>query len=161
MIVAARACSYKRLAQDVHPGSQVLIADGSCVLEVVECYPSFGTVKCRALNSATLGERKNVNLPGVIVDLPTVTEKDKDDILNWGIPNQIDFIAASFVRKGQDIVNIRVALGEAAPYIKVDGRKRTHRPLPNRQARAARLRNGGGRGAEAGAPAWACFQWPP
>jgi pyruvate kinase len=47
--------SYKRLAQDVHPGSQVLIADGSCVLEVLECYPSFGTVKCRALNSATLG----------------------------------------------------------------------------------------------------------
>lgn len=60
-----------------------------------------------------------MNLPGVIVDLPTVTDKDMDDIKNWGIPNQIDFIAASFVRKGQDIVNIRLALGEAAPHIKV------------------------------------------
>jgi pyruvate kinase len=46
-----------------------------------------------------LVERKNVNLPGVVVDLPTITEKDRDDILLWGVPNNIDFIAASFVRK--------------------------------------------------------------
>lgn len=52
-------------------------------------------------------ERKNVNLPGVIVDLPTLTKKDEEDLVNWGIPNDIDFIAASFVRKGQDLDNIR------------------------------------------------------
>ncbi len=44
-------------------------------------------------------ERKNVNLPGVVVDLPTLTDKDKDDLVQWAIPNDIDFIAASFVRK--------------------------------------------------------------
>ena len=54
-------------------------------------------------------ERKNVNLPGVIVDLPTLTKKDEEDLVNWGIPNDIDFIAASFVRKGQDLDNIRKA----------------------------------------------------
>lgn len=54
-------------------------------------------------------ERKNVNLPGVVVDLPTLTKKDEDDLVNWGIPNDIDFIAASFVRKGQDLDNIRKA----------------------------------------------------
>ena len=52
-------------------------------------------------------ERKNVNLPGVVVDLPTLTKKDEDDLVNWGLPNDIDFIAASFVRKGLDLDNIR------------------------------------------------------
>ncbi len=52
-------------------------------------------------------ERKNVNLPGVIVDLPTLTKKDEEDLVQWGLPNDIDFIAASFVRKGSDITNIR------------------------------------------------------
>ena len=55
-------------------------------------------------------ERKNVNLPGVVVDLPTLTKKDEDDLVNWGVPNDIDFIAASFVRKGQDLDNIRKVL---------------------------------------------------
>lgn len=52
-------------------------------------------------------ERKNVNLPGVIVDLPTLTKKDEEDLTKWGLINDIDFIAASFVRKGSDVVNIR------------------------------------------------------
>ncbi len=52
-------------------------------------------------------ERKNVNLPGVIVDLPTLTKKDEEDLVQWGLINDIDFIAASFVRKGSDITNIR------------------------------------------------------
>lgn len=48
-----------------------------------------------------------MNLPGVVVDLPTLTEKDINDIVNWAIPNDIDFIAASFVRKAADIENVR------------------------------------------------------
>ena len=52
-------------------------------------------------------ERKNMNLPGVVVDLPTLTSKDEDDLVNWGVPNDIDFIAASFVRKASDIEYIR------------------------------------------------------
>ena len=52
-----------------------------------------------------------MNLPGVIVDLPTLTKKDEEDLVKWGIPNDIDFIAASFVRKGEDLDNIhRVSL---------------------------------------------------
>ena len=69
------------------------------------------TVLCRCENTAVLGERKNVNLPGVVVDLPTITEKDVNDIMNWGVPNRIDFIAASFVRKGSDLKAIRDLLG--------------------------------------------------
>lgn len=71
-------------------------------------------VKCRCENTAELGERKNVNLPGVVVDLPTITKKDEDDILLWGVPNKIDFIAASFVRKGSDLKVIRDLLGPQA-----------------------------------------------
>ena len=57
------------------------------------------TPPCPALPCPPLSERKNVNLPGVVVDLPTLTDKDKDDLVQWAIPNDIDFIAASFVRK--------------------------------------------------------------
>ena len=56
-------------------------------------------------------ERKNVNLPGVVVDLPTLTAKDETDLVHWGLPNDIDFIAASFVRKGSDLDYIRKVRG--------------------------------------------------
>jgi pyruvate kinase len=52
-----------------------------------------------------------MNLPGVVVDLPTLTEKDKEDLVQWGVQNKVDFIAASFVRKAQDLDNIRDVLG--------------------------------------------------
>mmetsp|Transcript_44046 Transcript_44046/g.132045 ORF Transcript_44046/g.132045 Transcript_44046/m.132045 type:complete len:509 (-) Transcript_44046:301-1827(-) len=113
------AMSYKKLAVDVKPGSQILCADGSIVLEVVSTDPAAGTVRAKCLNTAVLGERKNVNLPGVIVDLPTLTEKDQEDLVKWAVPNDIDFIAASFVRKGSDLDNIRAVLGEKGAGIKI------------------------------------------
>ncbi|KAH7443952.1 hypothetical protein KP509_02G057900 [Ceratopteris richardii] len=111
--------SYKQLPTAVRPGNVVLCSDGTITLTVLECMPSNGTIKCRCENTAMLGEKKNVNLPGVIVDLPTVTEKDKEDILKWGVPNKIDFIAASFVRKAQDVINIRNLLGKHAKTIQI------------------------------------------
>ncbi|KAG1359544.1 Pyruvate kinase, cytosolic isozyme [Cocos nucifera] len=84
--------SYKKLPVDLKPGNAILCADG---------------------------ERKNVNLPGIVVDLPTLTEKDKEDILGWGVPNNIDMIALSFVRKGSDLVHVREVLGPYAKRIKL------------------------------------------
>ncbi|GAB4856147.1 hypothetical protein Ancab_024788 [Ancistrocladus abbreviatus] len=109
--------SYKKLAHDVKLGSVILCSDGTITFTVMSCDEESGLVRCRCENSATLGERKNVNLPGVIVDLPTLTEKDKEDILGWGIPNEIDMIALSFVRKGSDLVEVRNLLGEHAKNI--------------------------------------------
>ncbi|XP_059649947.1 pyruvate kinase, cytosolic isozyme-like [Cornus florida] len=109
--------SYKKLAEDLKPQSVILCSDGTISLTVLSCDKELGLVRCRCDNSALLGERKNVNLPGVIVDLPTLTEKDKDDILNWGIPNKIDIIALSFVRKGSDLVEARKLLGDHAKTI--------------------------------------------
>ncbi|KAG8369078.1 hypothetical protein BUALT_Bualt15G0112800 [Buddleja alternifolia] len=106
--------SYKKLAEDLKPQSLILCSDGTISLTVLDCDKDLGLVRCRCENSAFLGERKNVNLPGVIVDLPTLTEKDKEDILEWGIPNKIDIIALSFVRKGSDLVQVRKLLGDHA-----------------------------------------------
>ncbi|KAL3843540.1 hypothetical protein ACJIZ3_000943 [Penstemon smallii] len=109
--------SYKNLAQDLKPQSIILCSDGTISLTVLHCDKEMGLVHCRCENTAVLGERKNVNLPGVIVDLPTLTSKDKEDILEWGIPNKIDIIALSFVRKGSDLVDVRKLLGDHAKSI--------------------------------------------
>ncbi|CAD7700103.1 unnamed protein product [Ostreobium quekettii] len=113
------AISYKHLPRDVKPGSEILCADGSVVLEVLSCDEKGGTVQARCKNSAVLGERKNCNLPGVNVDLPTLTEKDKIDLVDFGVARDIDFVAASFVRKGSDIDVIRECLGERGSNIKI------------------------------------------
>jgi len=104
------ACSYPQLATSVKPGQSILVADGSLVLTVLSCSADVGEVTCRIGNNASIGERKNMNLPGVIVDLPTLTEKDIDDIANFGCKNDVDFIAASFVRKASDVHLIREVL---------------------------------------------------
>ncbi|CAA0386653.1 putative pyruvate kinase [Arabidopsis thaliana] len=109
--------SYKKLAEDVKPGDVILCSDGTISLTVLSCDKSFGLVRCRCENSAILGERKNVNLPGIVVDLPTLTEKDKEDIIQWGVQNKIDIIALSFVRKGSDLTEVRKLLGEHSKNI--------------------------------------------
>ena len=111
--------SYKKLPVDLKPGNVILCADGTITFTVLSCDPAAGTVRCRCENTAILGERKNVNLPGVVVDLPTLTEKDKEDILEWGVPNNIDMIALSFVRKGSDLVHVRKVLGPHAKRIQL------------------------------------------
>lgn len=109
--------SYKKLAEDLKPGAVILCADGTITFTVLSCDKANGLVRCLCENTAVIGERKNVNLPGVIVDLPTLTEKDKEDILKWGVPNKIDMIALSFVRKGSDLVEVRKLLGKHAKNI--------------------------------------------
>merc|ERR1712003_217668 len=113
------ACSYAELATSVKPGQSILVADGSLVLEVISCDADKGEVSCKIMNNAAIGERKNMNLPGVVVNLPTLTEKDIQDIVEWGIPNKIDFIAASFVRKASDVLKIREILGPENQGIKI------------------------------------------
>jgi len=113
------ACSYSSIATSVKTGQSILCADGSLVLTVLSCHPSEGEIVCRIENDCAIGERKNMNLPGVIVDLPTLTEKDIDDIVNWGIKNEVDFIAASFVRKASDVHKLREILGDMDGKIKI------------------------------------------
>ncbi|MFL0268933.1 pyruvate kinase [Candidatus Clostridium radicumherbarum] len=101
--------SYADLYKDVKLGDFILIADGLVGLEVksVEGNKIYCTVK----NSGTLGNNKNVNVPGVITSLPAVTEKDEADF-KFGIEMGIDIVAASFIRKAADVLQIRKVLQE-------------------------------------------------
>ena len=74
-------------------------------------------VQCQ--NFAKLGEKKNMNLPGAIVNLPTLTENDEVDLVEFGLKQNVDFVAASFVRKGSDVEYIREVLGEKGAHIKI------------------------------------------
>lgn len=111
------ACSYAELPATTQVGATILVADGALVLKVTEVRES--SVIAQVQNTATIGERKNMNLPGAIVNLPTLTEKDVADLTDFGIPQNVDFIAASFVRKGEDIDFIRSVLGEQGGHIKI------------------------------------------
>merc|ERR1712048_679970 len=78
-----------------------------------------GHVITEVMNSVKLGERKNCNLPGVKVDLPVLQEKDKDDLQKFGIPQGVDFVAASFVQSKADVELIRKTLGLRGRSIKI------------------------------------------
>ncbi|GBE58878.1 pyruvate kinase [Babesia ovata] len=111
------ACSYPKLTESVQVGSRILIADGSLTCEVMEKFSDHIVVK--VLNNATIGEKKNMNLPGVKVDLPVLGEKDINDIQQFAVPNNFDFIALSFAQSADDIKECRRVLGEAGKHIKV------------------------------------------
>ncbi|TWI56987.1 pyruvate kinase [Halalkalibacter nanhaiisediminis] len=99
--------TYPGLVHDVHPGSKILLDDGLIGLEVTEVRE--GEIVTNVLNSGTLKNKKGVNVPNVSVNLPGITEKDAADI-KFGIEQGVDFIAASFVRRAADVLEIRELL---------------------------------------------------
>jgi pyruvate kinase len=101
--------TYENLPRDLAVGSRVLIDDGLIEMRVTEI--SGKEIKCTLINSGVLGNRKGINVPDVFVDLPSLTEKDIEDI-KFGISKGVDWIAASFVRTAEDIMNIRKILEE-------------------------------------------------
>lgn len=109
--------SYKGLTEDVQQGTVILIDDGLIGLKVKEIVDQ--DIVCEIVNGGELGERKGVNVPNVPVRLPAITEKDKEDI-KFGVEQDIDFIAASFVRNAECVLEIRAFLKELdAPYIPI------------------------------------------
>ncbi|HHY81226.1 MAG TPA: pyruvate kinase [Clostridiales bacterium] len=99
--------TYKDLYRDVRKGSRILIDDGLIELEVEQIRGK--DIHCVILNGGTVGDRKGINVPGEEINLPSLTDKDIEDIL-FGIENEFDFIAASFVRKSQDVLEIKKIL---------------------------------------------------
>lgn len=109
--------TYEGLVQDVDAGRVILIDDGLIELKVVG--KSEKEIFCEVINGGELGERKGVNVPNVAVRLPAITEKDKDDI-RFGVEQEIDFIAASFVRNAECVLEIKAYLKElGAPYVPI------------------------------------------
>lgn len=109
--------TYSGLTEDVMPGRKILIDDGLIELEVVRI--TENDIICKVINGGELGEKKGINVPNVPVRLPAITEKDREDI-KFGVSQGIDFIAASFVRNAECIIEIRSWLRECnAPYIPI------------------------------------------
>ena len=112
--------TYKNLADDVKPGDHILIDDGLVGLEVVEIKPVAKPVNtkvnardivCKVLNDGVISNKKGVNVPNVDLTMPFISEKDYGDIC-FAVENDYDFIAASFVRTAEDVMEIRKILAE-------------------------------------------------
>ena len=109
--------TYKNLYNEVNIGTRILINDG--LIEVIVEKIDGKDVVCRVQNGGRLSNRKSINIPNSKIKLPSMTEKDKSDIL-FGIKNGFDYIAASFIRKAEDVKNIKKVLKDnGGEYIKV------------------------------------------
>ncbi len=111
--------SYEGLIDDVDAGDYILLDDGLVELQVERIDKDQGLITTTIKNNGVLKNKKGVNVPGVSVNLPGLTEKDKEDVL-FGIEQGVDFIAASFVRRPQDVLEIRELLEQnKGDYIKI------------------------------------------
>lgn len=105
--------TYPDLHQDVGPGTVILIDDGLVEMEVVEVCDS--RIVCQVKNGGKVSDRKGVNVPDVKLSMPFLSEKDKEDIL-FGIKQDVEFVAASFVRRADDIRKMRKFLNDHGGY---------------------------------------------
>lgn len=108
--------TYENLWREVFPGTHILLDDGLMDLEVVST--EEGKIVTTIINGGVLKTKKGVNVPGISIQLPALTQKDIDDI-NFGIQNGIDFIAASFARKASDILEVRKLVEDAGADVKI------------------------------------------
>lgn len=102
--------TYDGLPSDVKVGTRILIDDGLVAFEVTEIRDGTDIV-CKALNGGPLSNRKSINVPGISLNMPFVSERDRADI-EFGLSQGIDFIAASFTRTAQDVRDIKAILKE-------------------------------------------------
>ncbi|RKP12208.1 pyruvate kinase [Piptocephalis cylindrospora] len=108
---------YANLPKVIEAGKHIFVDDGILSFEVLRIVDDK-TVHVRSLNAGKLASRKGVNLPGTDVDLPALSEKDKND-LRFGVEQGVDMIFASFIRRGEDVRDIRRVLGEKGKHIKI------------------------------------------
>ena len=101
--------TYNKLYEDVKPNDTILIDDGLVGLIVQQIKGK--RIHCKVANTGMIGNHKGVNVPGVSINLPALTEKDIDD-LKFGAEQGVDFVAASFIRKASDVLDIRCVLNE-------------------------------------------------
>src|SRR2546427_10413093 len=111
------ATNYLGMPGDVHAGARILLDDGAIELRVESTTDT--DVVARVINGGMLGERKGINLPGITLPIPSMTEKDRDD-LKWAATQRVDYFALSFVRSGADCLEAKELIksaGSAAPLI--------------------------------------------
>jgi pyruvate kinase len=110
-------CNYKNLPATVSIGSSVCVGDGVCQCEVTEVGES--SIKTKVANDCRLTERMVMTLPGSIIDLPTINDKDEADIVEFGLKHGVDMISVSFVRSANCIETVRDVLGARGAHVKI------------------------------------------
>ena len=108
--------TYKELPHDVKPGGRIMLDDGLIELRIDEVGDT--DIVCTVCNDGTIKTKKGVNVPGVHLSMPYMSQRDKDDII-FGIQQGYDFIAASFVRTAQDVYDIRNLLNQYDSNIRI------------------------------------------
>ena len=108
--------TYKDLPQDVHEGGTIMLDDGLIKLRITNVTDT--DIICEVLNSGKIKNKKGVNVPGVHLSMPYLSQRDRDDII-FGVQQGFDFIAASFVRTAQDVYDIRNLLNEYDSNIRI------------------------------------------
>lgn len=123
--------TYARFVEEVPEGAQILIDDGEIALRVEG--KTSGHLSCRALNNGAVGSKKSVNVPGIHLDMPSLTEKDKLYI-QLCREETVDFIAHSFVRTPQDVLDIKKLLGDRNDYTKIIAKIENQEGVENLEA---------------------------
>lgn len=116
-LTLCRYVDYKNITKVIEKGRTIYVDDGVLSFEVLEVTDDQ-TLKCRCMNNGKISSRKGVNLPKTDVDLPALSEKDKNDLL-FGVKNNVDMIFASFIRRKEDVLAIREVLGEKGKGIQI------------------------------------------
>ncbi|PKS07731.1 hypothetical protein jhhlp_006339 [Lomentospora prolificans] len=120
---------YTNITKVIEPGRVVYVDDGVLAFDVLSIKDEQ-TIEVRARNNGFISSKKGVNLPNTDIDLPALSEKDKND-LRFGVKNNVDMIFASFIRRGQDIRDIRDVLGEDGAHIKIIAKIENRQGLNN------------------------------
>ncbi|KAH8124924.1 hypothetical protein ACSS6W_005164 [Trichoderma asperelloides] len=120
---------YKNITKVIQPGRVIYVDDGVLAFDVLSIKDEK-TVEVRARNNGFISSRKGVNLPNTDVDLPALSEKDKAD-LRFGVKNNVDMVFASFIRRAQDIKDIRDVLGEEGKNIQIIAKIENRQGLNN------------------------------
>ena len=109
-------CTYKKLIDDVDLGDRILLADGTVGLLVTSKAEDGNSVLCLVAEPGIIRSRQGVNLPGVKLSTPSVTEKDEND-LKWALENSLDFVGLSFVRSARDISHLKDLIAAQKPAV--------------------------------------------
>jgi pyruvate kinase len=107
-------CTYESLIDDVRVGDRILMADGTVSVKVIEQDTAAGWIRCVVDGPGEIRSRQGVNLPGVALSTPSLTEKDRED-LRWALEHELDFIGLSFVRSAADVHLLRETIADAKP----------------------------------------------
>ena len=109
-------CTYEPLIDDVRTGDRILLADGTVAMTVLEKASDLSWIRCLVTQPGKIRSRQGVNLPGVALSTPSVTEKDRRD-LQWALQHRLDFIGLSFVRQAEDIQLLQQLIAGQNPAV--------------------------------------------